>query len=497
MYNNHNHPRLPSYYPLFNDEKLDKQSFITTGETQETTNIENAIKLSLNLKRTIIQSNSFNQQSFPLLVSLSVDNLKTSQRVPVDLVCVIDQSKSMEGEKISLVKKAFESLFSFLGEDDRLSIITFNTQATLISQLVRMKKQNKFDILTKLQHIRPFQGTHILSGLELAFQLLKARRYKNPVSSIFLLSDGRDGQYKTAEKVKAKMSDYALEKEVTIHTFGFGEDHDPKLMSDISSFGDGNFYFVDQLNTVDEAFVDCLGGLLSSVGQNVVIKVKPQDSDVLKDVKILKAYGESSIWSNSHGTFTTQMSSLVSGSQKDFLLELSIPSNQKELTDEQKIIKVATAEADVTDFNGNHIVKKADLSITLLNELEEMKSEDEADHKEVLKHFYRLKSASVLEESRQLADKSDYENAKKLLNNLKEELMNCSLKNEQFIKNLVQDIQQAIFNIDPNVYKIRGKHGMYESIRAHTHQRSNLKSVNCYQNATQFQMLQEVRSQKK
>lgn len=50
-----------------------------------------------------------------------------------------------------------------------------------------------------------------------------------------------------------------------INTFGFGADHDPKLMNDISKLRDGSFYYINQLSTVDEAFVNALGGLISVV----------------------------------------------------------------------------------------------------------------------------------------------------------------------------------------------------------------------------------------
>jgi len=57
----------------------------------------------------------------------------------------------------------------------------------------------------------------------------------------------------------------------TIHTFGFGNDHDSKLMTSLSDLKDGKFYFVEKLDTVDECFVDCLGGLISVVGQDLTL----------------------------------------------------------------------------------------------------------------------------------------------------------------------------------------------------------------------------------
>ena len=33
----------------------------------------------------------------------------------------------------------------------------------------------------------------------------------------------------------------------TLHTFGFGKDHDPKLMKTIADLRDGSFYFIEAL----------------------------------------------------------------------------------------------------------------------------------------------------------------------------------------------------------------------------------------------------------
>lgn len=40
-------------------------------------------------------------------------------------------------------------------------------------------------------------------------------------------------------------------------------------MSAIAKEGDGSFYFIEKLESVDEIFVDALGGLFSVMAQNV------------------------------------------------------------------------------------------------------------------------------------------------------------------------------------------------------------------------------------
>jgi Mg-chelatase subunit ChlD len=50
-------------------------------------------------------------------------------RVPVDLVCVVDQSGSMGGEKIALLKDTLNYIVDQMGPLDRLAIISFDTKA--------------------------------------------------------------------------------------------------------------------------------------------------------------------------------------------------------------------------------------------------------------------------------------------------------------------------------------------------------------------------------
>lgn len=105
-------------------------------------------------------------------------------------------------------------------------------------------------------------GTNIKSGMAIALKALKERKYKNPVTSIFLLSDGIDNSNApTYIEEQGNIENVAY----TINSFGFGADHDPKLMNEIGEKKDGSFYYVEKIDTVDEMFIDALGGLFSVI----------------------------------------------------------------------------------------------------------------------------------------------------------------------------------------------------------------------------------------
>ncbi|CAF4673112.1 unnamed protein product, partial [Rotaria magnacalcarata] len=125
--------------------------------------------------------------------SAEVDTLLPT-RVPIDLVCVVDQSSSMSGDKITLLKQTLVYIVEQMNEFDRLAIISFSTRAFDRSHgLKRMNQLNK-QILTHAINtdIISRGGTYIGSGLQMGIRLLGDRQTKNSLSAIFLLTDGRD-----------------------------------------------------------------------------------------------------------------------------------------------------------------------------------------------------------------------------------------------------------------------------------------------------------------
>ena len=67
---------------------------------------------------------------------------KQAGKPGIDLICVIDRSGSMSGEKIELVKKTLLLLLTLLTEQDRLSLILFDSSAECLNHLIPVSKEN-------------------------------------------------------------------------------------------------------------------------------------------------------------------------------------------------------------------------------------------------------------------------------------------------------------------------------------------------------------------
>ena len=88
-----------------------------------------------------------------------------------------------------------------LTDKDRMGVITFETSSVNVHPLLRMNAANIAATEQSIASLRPGGGTKILCGLEAAYKMLAARQTKNPISSVFLLTDGIDGSDLKQKKV--------------------------------------------------------------------------------------------------------------------------------------------------------------------------------------------------------------------------------------------------------------------------------------------------------
>ncbi|XP_039855308.1 uncharacterized protein LOC120713398 [Panicum virgatum] len=112
--------------------------------------------------------------------------------------------------------------------------------------------------------------TNMKGGLETGLQVLDGRQHKSSrISSIVLMSDGKE--YPTSGARDVDVSG------VAVYTFGFGEDHDEKLLGAIANNSHGGtFLYVKDEESLTGRFAEILGGLLGVVVQNLKLTVWQQ-----------------------------------------------------------------------------------------------------------------------------------------------------------------------------------------------------------------------------
>lgn len=275
-------------------------------------------------------------------------------RTPVDLVTVLDVSGSMSGTKLALLKRAMGFVIQNLGPSDRLSVIAFSSTARRHFPLRRMTETGKLEALQAVNSLVSSGGTNIAEGLRKGFKVMVDRKWKNPVCSIILLSDGQDTYTISGNSMTRPQADYksllptsihqngSVGFRIPVHAFGFGSDHDAASMHSISEISGGTFSFIEAEGVIQDAFAQCIGGLLSVVVQELQVKVESLHPR-LEIGSIQAGSYKSSIMANAIMGFV-DVGDLYAEEERDFLVTVNIPVDGT--SDEMSLLKVSCTYRD-------------------------------------------------------------------------------------------------------------------------------------------------------
>ena len=150
---------------------------------------------------SILKGEKLFNKNTPFVVNIVSEEIEEKSS-NTELICVIDVSGSMIGEKIKLVKQSLKVLLELMGEKDKLGLVLFNHESQLLLDLTYTTNANKKKIISLIDRIKASGGTYILGGLEIAVNMLESSQKKRITnlnnklisSAIILLSDGMDNK---------------------------------------------------------------------------------------------------------------------------------------------------------------------------------------------------------------------------------------------------------------------------------------------------------------
>ena len=138
-----------------------------------------------------------------------------------------------------------------------------------------------------------------------------------------MFSDGCDNYFddvELGEKLKSLTEGEDLN--FTLNTFGYGYDHETKIMNRLANLRDGSYYFVEDYKKVGEYFANVLGGCINNISNKSELEVK-----ILNEKsKIVKVFGKDKLYSYelTNSTFKNKMLQYISGKEYTTVLEIFI-----------------------------------------------------------------------------------------------------------------------------------------------------------------------------
>jgi Ca-activated chloride channel family protein len=190
------------------------------------------------------------------------------EKPSVALIIVLDKSGSMGGEKLELAKEASKAAVDVLQDDHRIGIVAFDYDHYWPVDL--QEADNREDINRRISRIIAGGETNIYPALEEAYTALID--VDAEVKHVILLSDGRSLP-EDFEELALRMS----EESMTVTTVAVGNGADRELLANISIWGGGRTYFMEDANRVPQVFTDeaelaTQGTLVEKSFQPVVLK---------------------------------------------------------------------------------------------------------------------------------------------------------------------------------------------------------------------------------
>jgi hypothetical protein len=255
----------------------------------------------------------------------------------------------------------------------------------------------------------------LLSALREAVNVMKKRSFINDITSVFLLTDGRDN---SRENFEISHLDFYMTKHgfgrfqantkpFTINCFGYGDDHDSTLLRQISNYKDGCFYYIENLPLVRKCFLDALGGLVSVICEQAFISVDVQyKKENFQSVIISKTYGNK--WNlpeeskKAYGEIN--LNHVLSGVKKDFVFKLEI--TPQEPLQEGEIVVTARFKAKSLFESKGYITKE---STAKVQGVIQPISETPAKDSDVSIQKLRVEAAEAIEAAIDLSDKNKFD----------------------------------------------------------------------------------------
>jgi len=175
---------------------------------------------------------------------------KAQEKLPLDTVVIMDSSGSMKQTDPKQLRKPAAKLFiSLLDTDDRLSVVSFSSQAWPITYLTQLKSEKQLQQALRATDKISHKGmyTNIHSAISRGIAFLKDSDQINREPIIILMSDGQMdvGNAEKSAQLREQIFDDLLPKliehNIKIYSIAFTQASDQELLQEIAEATDGRY----------------------------------------------------------------------------------------------------------------------------------------------------------------------------------------------------------------------------------------------------------------
>jgi Ca-activated chloride channel family protein len=246
--------------------------------------------------------------------------ISNTDRSPLNLCLVLDKSGSMgDAGKMEYALQAAHQLVNSLGEEDILSIVTYDHRVRTLAKGLHAGNKQKLHRI--INNIYPGGRTNLSGGLEEGFR--RARRYmrRGYVNRIMLLSDGLANVGVTDRYALQRRASAMSEEGVSISTFGMGYSFDEQLLALMATGGGGSYHYISRSRDIVTALGREFNMVSTTVATGVEIIIRPLGGSRLDGVS-----GYS--WNRNGSDIVVGLGDLSAGERRSLVASLKVSGQE-------------------------------------------------------------------------------------------------------------------------------------------------------------------------
>lgn len=216
----------------------------------------------------------WNDEAELLMIGLKTENIDYEDAPPSNLVFLLDVSGSMySDDKLPLLQEAFSMLADNLSDKDRVSIVTYAGEDTVV--LSGAKGSQKRKIKTAIWELEAGGGTNGSKGIETAYSLAEENFIKGGNNRIILATDGDLNIGLTSEEELEELITEKKETGIFLSVLGFGTGNiKDNKMETLADKGNGNYAYIDSNREAKKVLVEEMSATLLTICKDVKLQVE-------------------------------------------------------------------------------------------------------------------------------------------------------------------------------------------------------------------------------
>lgn len=273
----------------------------------------------------------WNENTKLLKIGLQTKKIDTSEMPPSNLVFLIDSSGSMaSSDKLPLIKKAFALVTENMGENDRISVVTYAASNKILIEGATINDKDK--IMDELSSLIAYGSTNGEGGITTAYAVAERNFIVGGINRVILATDGDLNVGITSESELKKLIEQKRDGGVSLSVIGVGTGNiKDNKMETLADNGNGNYSYIDSVTEAERVLIEEKGATFFTVAKDVKFQLE-FNPDAVKGYRLI-GYENRALENADFANDEKDAGELGAGHSVTVLYEVALTGSEQEVAE--------------------------------------------------------------------------------------------------------------------------------------------------------------------